>query len=96
MFKKTNLILLCIILSLSTCVEESFAPDWSIRYMIIKGICEGLDFLHRCEPPIFHLDLKPANILLDSSMAPKLADFGLSRLFGGSHTHVTNRVVGTE
>ncbi|VAH87404.1 unnamed protein product [Triticum turgidum subsp. durum] len=76
--------------------EESFAPDWSTRYKIIKGICEGLNFLHSCEPPIFHLDLKPANILLDSSMAPKLADFGLSRLFGGSHTHVTNRVVGTE
>ncbi|VAI26276.1 unnamed protein product [Triticum turgidum subsp. durum] len=76
--------------------EESFAPDWSTRYMIIKGICEGLDFLHRCEPPIFHLDLKPANILLDSSMVPKVADFGLSRLFGGSHTHVTQQIKGTQ
>ncbi|VAI26281.1 unnamed protein product [Triticum turgidum subsp. durum] len=76
--------------------EKSLAPDWSTRYMIIKGICEGLDFLHRCEPPIFHLDLKPANILLDSSMAPKLADFGLSRLFGGSHTQVTKQIRGTQ
>lgn len=76
--------------------EESFAPDWSTRYMIIKGICEGLDFLHRCEPPIFHLDLKPANILLDSSMLPKVADFGLSRVISQSYTHVTKQIRGTQ
>ncbi|XBI77779.1 hypothetical protein VPH35_087591 [Triticum aestivum] len=61
----------------------------------MKGICEGLNFLHKCEPQIWHLDLKPANILLDSSMEPKLADFGLSRLFTQSHTHVTERIIGT-
>ncbi|XP_037438965.1 G-type lectin S-receptor-like serine/threonine-protein kinase SD1-13 isoform X1 [Triticum dicoccoides] len=69
--------------------EKSFAPDWSARYKIIKGICEGLNFLHRCEPPIFHLDLKPANILLDSFKVPKLVDFGLARVTNGWHTHVT-------
>lgn len=47
-------------------------------YEIIEGICEGLDCLHvkRC---ILHLDLKPANILLDDTMAPKIADFGIPR-----------------
>ncbi|XP_044386889.1 putative disease resistance protein RGA1 isoform X2 [Triticum aestivum] len=64
--------------------------------MIIKGICEGLNFLHRCEPPIFHLDLKPANILLDSSMMPKVADFGLSRVISQSHTQVTKQIKGTQ
>ncbi|XP_037438962.1 putative disease resistance protein RGA3 [Triticum dicoccoides] len=75
---------------------QSFAPNWSTCYNIIKGICEGLNFLHGCKPPIFHLDLKPANILLDSSMAPKVADFGLSRLFGRSCTHVTEKIIGTQ
>ncbi|XP_044949619.1 putative disease resistance protein RGA3 [Hordeum vulgare subsp. vulgare] len=76
--------------------EKSFAPDWSTRYMIIKGICEGLDFLHRCQPPIFHLDLKPANILLDRFMVPKVADFGLSRVISESHTQVTKQIKGTQ
>ncbi|CAM0958577.1 unnamed protein product [Alopecurus aequalis] len=74
----------------------TLAPKWGTRYSIIKGICEGLNYLHGCEPPILHLDLKPANILLDNSMIPKLADFGLSRLFAESHTHVTQQKLGTE
>ncbi|CAM0948536.1 unnamed protein product [Alopecurus aequalis] len=74
----------------------SLAPGWSTRYKIIKGVCEDLNFLHRCEPPILHLDLKPANILLDSSMESKVSDLGLSRLFSRSHTHVTERIVGTQ
>jgi serine/threonine protein kinase len=49
------------------------------RYEIIKGICEGLHYLHAIH--ILHLDLKPANILLDDNMVPKIADFGLSRCF---------------
>ncbi|WVZ79752.1 hypothetical protein U9M48_027295 [Paspalum notatum var. saurae] len=55
---------------------------WSTRCQIIKGICEGVDYLHtKCETKIIHRDLKPQNILLDDNMVPKITDFGLSRLF---------------
>ncbi|VAH55155.1 unnamed protein product [Triticum turgidum subsp. durum] len=43
--------------------------EWRNCYKIIKGICEGIKFLH--DNHIIHLDLKPANILLDDSMVPK-------------------------
>ena len=45
------------------------------------GTCEGLNHLHNAqEKPIFHLDLKPSNILLDKNMTPKIAGLELSRL----------------
>ncbi|KAI4986668.1 hypothetical protein ZWY2020_019298 [Hordeum vulgare] len=68
--------------------------DWRERYRIIRGICEGIVFLH--EKRILHLDLKPANILLDSHMVPKIADFGLSRFLDEDQTHsITQNLWGT-
>ena len=68
--------------------------DWETRFKIIKGICKGLLFLHSI--PIVHMDLKPENIWLDNYMRPKIADFGLSRLFGQEQTRMnTKNVVGS-
>ncbi|KAL6868106.1 hypothetical protein ACP4OV_014951 [Aristida adscensionis] len=73
---------------------ESSGFSWLRRYKVVKGICEGLEYLH--QRGIFHLDLKPANILLDQEMLPKIADFGLSRLFTGTRqSHTTNKFIGT-
>lgn len=76
--------------------DESSGHDWHTRYAIIKGICQGLKYLHEdLDPPMYHLDLKPANVLLDENMLPKIADFGLSRLFGGEQTQTTKSAIGT-
>ena len=72
-----------------TNVDEASGLGWDIRYRIIKGICHGLHYLHvewQHNAPIIHMDLKPANILLDNNMVPKIADFGLSRLFSKTKT----------
>jgi interleukin-1 receptor-associated kinase 1/coatomer subunit beta' len=68
--------------------DECHGLDWQTRYKIIKGTCEGLKYLHEgLENPIYHLDLKPDNILLDKDMVPKLADFGLSKLVCNEHIY---------
>ncbi|XP_066337680.1 receptor like protein kinase S.2-like isoform X3 [Miscanthus floridulus] len=59
--------------------DELSGLEWHTRYQIIKGICEGLCYLHK-EKDIIHMDLKPASILLDDDMVPKIADFGISKL----------------
>jgi len=65
-----------------------------VRYQLIKGICEGLHYLH--ENHIVHLDLKPGNILLDNDMVPKIADFGLSRCFDENQSRdITSKLIGT-
>ncbi|KAM0846202.1 hypothetical protein ACQ4PT_055821 [Festuca glaucescens] len=76
--------------------DGSNGNDWPTRYAIINGICKGLEYLHdELESPMYHLDLKPANVLLDENMTPKIADFGLSRLFGGDKTQITKSAIGT-
>ncbi|VAI26331.1 unnamed protein product [Triticum turgidum subsp. durum] len=68
--------------------DESCIHDWPTTYKIIHGACEGLHYLHKGqERKIFHLDLKPDNVLLDEDFVPKIGDFGLSKLFGSSYTH---------
>ncbi|EMS65055.1 Putative coatomer subunit beta'-3 [Triticum urartu] len=70
--------------------DELRGLEWNVRFQIIKDICEGLFHLHM-ENHIIHMDLKPANILLDHHMVPKVTDFGLSRLDENSQTMCTNR-----
>ncbi|CAL5089781.1 unnamed protein product [Urochloa decumbens] len=76
--------------------DESCGLDWHTRYKIIKGTCEGLRYIHEgLEESLLHLDIKPENILLDKNMVPKIADFGLSRIFGDKLTRTTQSPLGS-
>lgn len=76
--------------------DPSTGLAWRNRFRIIKGICEGLSYLHQPDIDIVHLDLKPGNILLGENEVPIITDFGLSRCFREGKTDVTaTKVVGT-
>ncbi|XP_015623665.2 LOW QUALITY PROTEIN: LEAF RUST 10 DISEASE-RESISTANCEUS RECEPTOR-LIKE PROTEIN KINASE-like 2.4 [Oryza sativa Japonica Group] len=67
--------------------EKSFS--WEKLNEIALGIARGINYLHRgCEMQILHFDIKPHNILLDSKFIPKVADFGLAKLYPQDNSFV--------
>ncbi|TVT96783.1 hypothetical protein EJB05_57994, partial [Eragrostis curvula] len=66
-------------------------------YKIIMGIGSALRYLHlEWDQCIVHGDIKPSNIMLDSSYNTKLGDFGLARLVDhGTGLLTTANVAGT-
>ncbi|KAJ0250277.1 Protein kinase domain-containing protein [Hirschfeldia incana] len=71
--------------------------DWTARYSIIGGIARGILYLHQdSQLTIIHRDIKASNILLDDDMNPKVADFGMARVFGMEQTQAnTRKIAGT-
>lgn len=70
--------------------------NWPQRKSIILDVAKGLAYLHNgLKPSIYHRDIKPTNILLDSELKAKVADFGLAKQSSEGQSHLTTRVAGT-
>lgn len=77
--------------------KPHIALDWKVRYHIALGIAQGLSYLHHdCVPLIIHRYIKSSNILMDSELEPKIADFGMAKLVHDSNKSYTmSSIVGT-
>ena len=62
--------------------------EWRSRFWIAIETARGLAYLHEGvrDQRIIHCDIKPENILLDTQMSAKVADFGLSRIMRREQT----------
>ncbi|KAF8033340.1 hypothetical protein BT93_D2065 [Corymbia citriodora subsp. variegata] len=70
--------------------------NWSQRFRVIKGVANGLSYLHEgWEQVVIHRDIKASNILLDSELNGRLGDFGLARLYDHGANPQTTHLVGT-
>lgn len=44
-------------------------------------LCEAVEYLHRCRPPIIHSDIKPGNVMLNDTGDICLIDFNIALVF---------------
>ena len=54
------------------------APAQLLR--LLQQVALGVYYLHCFAPPVLHLDLKSANVLIDAHGVAKVCDFGMSRV----------------
>lgn len=53
-----------------------FAEEQLVKWML--QLCDALDYLHSHNPPVYHNDIKPANIIVNSDGNICLIDFNIS------------------
>jgi predicted Ser/Thr protein kinase len=79
--------------SLAAATDGPWNP-WEAAELVEK-LARAVHSVH--DEGIVHRDLKPANVLLDADGEPKVVDFGLAKLAGGSRVEATvsGAVLGT-
>ncbi|KAL8481591.1 hypothetical protein ACS0TY_027381 [Phlomoides rotata] len=68
--------------------------SWKTRLRVAIDVANGLQYIHEhTRPRVVHKDIKSSNILLDSNMRAKIANFGLAK--SGCNA-ITMHIVGTQ
>uniref|UniRef100_A0A8C4N3F0 Receptor-interacting serine-threonine kinase 3 n=1 Tax=Eptatretus burgeri TaxID=7764 RepID=A0A8C4N3F0_EPTBU len=61
-------------------LNKRIETGWPLRLRILYEVSLGMNLLHQQHSPMLHLDLKPANVLLDEHLHAKISDFGLAKV----------------
>ena len=68
-------------------LEDRHGIPIAMKLSFLHDIAKGLTYLHNQRDPIYHRDLTARNVLLNSAMVAKIADFGVARIFNPFTRH---------
>ena len=80
--------------TLSTYLEKEILTDTKKLELMLQ-LCDALDVLHRCIPPVIHRDIKPSNILITPDGVLKIIDFDAARQYKTEKNTSDTRLLGT-
>ena len=80
--------------TLDTYLAEESLTDVQ-KLMLMVQLCEALEVLHSCKPPVIHRDIKPSNILITGDGVLKVIDFDASRQYKEEKDTGDTRLLGT-
>lgn len=65
-------------------IEAAHEAGWTVsqRLRVMARVCEAVQYAH--SRGVIHRDLKPENIVVNPAGDPKVLDFGIARLLGGT------------
>lgn len=65
------------------------------KLFLAQQLCEAVEVLHGCTPPVIHRDIKPSNILVSEDGVVRLIDFDASRQYKAEGNTSDTRILGT-
>lgn len=80
--------------TLDAYMSETVLSDIQKMELMVQ-LCEALEILHGCTPPVIHRDIKPTNILVNEEGILKIIDFDASRQYKGNKNTSDTRLLGT-
>lgn len=71
--------------------ERAGKFSWIERLNVVKGVANGLSYLHhKCSPPIIHRGISSKNILLDDEYVARISNFGTAKLLKSDSSNYTS------
>lgn len=80
--------------TLNTYLAEEELTDTGKVELMLK-LCDAMEVLHRCIPPVIHRDIKPSNILITPDGELKIIDFDAARQYKAEKNSGDTRLLGT-